>query len=129
MHSSMNRLLAGLHAERVARQPKVARDHTLDGSEVSVVIVEQHGCQLALVGGSAGAGVACEVRVDGVQCRPAFRRGGQLREERGVARLEGRSHVTRVQAFWPAARQSMCLWPAWRGRRAPRATDNRAFRP
>ena len=75
------------------------------------MITQQHGRQLALVGGSAGAGVACEVRVDGVQCRPAFRRGGQLREERGVARLEGRSHVTRVQAFWPAARQSWCLWP------------------
>ena len=41
----MNKLLAGLHRERVARQTKAARTHKLD-SGASIVIVEQHGSQL-----------------------------------------------------------------------------------
>lgn len=41
----MNKLLAGLHAERVARQPKAVRTVTLENG-VSILIVEQHGSQL-----------------------------------------------------------------------------------
>lgn len=41
----MNKLLAGLHRERVARQTKAVRTHKLD-SGASIVIVEQHGSQL-----------------------------------------------------------------------------------